>query len=182
MSTQRYFRLSKKWYVVLISLYSFNDVINVTSALCTSDVPTGEASTVLNVSTQRYFRLSKKKCLNVPKKRCFRLSKKRCLNVPKKRCFRLSKERCLNVSKKRCFKPSKERCLNVSKKRTSRQGPLSVWCINTFWARAFMHRVGQNHIFIRIYTVYIRYFGQGNHHTYGHIRCEYTVLGKGFHA
>jgi len=24
--------------------------------------------------------------------------------------------------------------------------------------------------------VYIRYFWQGNHHTYGHIRCVYTVL------
>jgi len=33
-------------------------------------------------------------------------------------------------------------------------------------------RVGQNHI----YTMYIRYFWQGNHHTYGHIRCVYTVL------
>ena len=28
-------------------------------------------------------------------------------------------------------------------------------------------RVGQNHI----YTAYIRYFWQGNHQTYGHIRC-----------
>jgi len=27
-----------------------------------------------------------------------------------------------------------------------------------------------------VYTVYIRYFEQGNHHTYGHIRCPYTVL------
>jgi len=25
-------------------------------------------------------------------------------------------------------------------------------------------------------TVHIRYFKQGNHHTYGHIRCAYTVL------
>jgi hypothetical protein len=33
-------------------------------------------------------------------------------------------------------------------------------------------RVGQNHI----YTVYIRYFWQGNHQIYGHIRCIYTVL------
>jgi len=36
-------------------------------------------------------------------------------------------------------------------------------------------RVGQNQIFIR-YTVYIRYFWQETHHTYGHIRCVYTVL------
>jgi len=27
-----------------------------------------------------------------------------------------------------------------------------------------------------IYTVYVRYFWQGNHHIYGHIRCIYTVL------
>jgi hypothetical protein len=33
-------------------------------------------------------------------------------------------------------------------------------------------RVGQNHI----YTVYIRYFWQGNHQIYGHLRCIYTVL------
>jgi len=35
-----------------------------------------------------------------------------------------------------------------------------------------MCRVGQNHI----YTVYIRYFWQGNHQIYGHIRCIYTGL------
>jgi len=35
-----------------------------------------------------------------------------------------------------------------------------------------MYRVGQNHI----YTVYIRYFWQGNHQIYGYIRCIYTVL------
>ena len=35
-----------------------------------------------------------------------------------------------------------------------------------------MCRVGQNHI----YTVYIRYFWQGNYEIYGHIRCIYTVL------
>jgi hypothetical protein len=33
-------------------------------------------------------------------------------------------------------------------------------------------RVGQNHI----YTMYVRYFWQGNHRIYGHIRCIYTVL------
>jgi hypothetical protein len=27
-----------------------------------------------------------------------------------------------------------------------------------------------------MYTVYIRYFWQGNHQVYGHIRCEYMVL------
>jgi hydrogenase maturation factor len=35
-----------------------------------------------------------------------------------------------------------------------------------------MYRVGQNHI----YTVYIRYFWQGNFQIYGYIRCIYTVL------
>jgi len=33
-------------------------------------------------------------------------------------------------------------------------------------------RVGQN----QIYTVCIRYFWQGNHQIYGHIKCIYTVL------
>jgi hypothetical protein len=44
--------------------------------------------------------------------------------------------------------------------------------------------LAQNHIFIRryVYTVYIRYFNLGNHHTYGHIRCVYTVLANPKHA
>jgi hypothetical protein len=33
-------------------------------------------------------------------------------------------------------------------------------------------KVGQNHI----YTVLVRYFWQGNHQIYGHIRYVYTVL------
>jgi hypothetical protein len=41
-----------------------------------------------------------------------------------------------------------------------------------------MCRVGQNHI----YTVYIRYFWQGNHQIYGHIRCIYTVLANTTHV
>jgi hypothetical protein len=41
-----------------------------------------------------------------------------------------------------------------------------------FHACELMSRVGQNHI----YTVYIRYFWQGNHQIYGHTRCIYTVL------
>jgi len=36
----------------------------------------------------------------------------------------------------------------------------------------YVSRVGQNHT----YTVYIRYFCQGNHQIYGHIQCIYTVL------
>ena len=39
-------------------------------------------------------------------------------------------------------------------------------------ASKFITRVCQNHI----YTVYIRYFWQGIHQIYGHIRCIYTVL------
>ena len=47
-------------------------------------------------------------------------------------------------------------------------------CVYKLVRRCFllMYRVGQNHI----YTVYIRYFWQGNHQIYGHIRCIYTVL------
>ena len=30
-------------------------------------------------------------------------------------------------------------------------------------------------IHLQVFTVYIRYFRQGNRHTYGHIRCVYTV-------
>jgi hypothetical protein len=41
-------------------------------------------------------------------------------------------------------------------------------------AAAHLNRVGQNHT----YTVYVRYFWQGNHQIYGHIRCTYTVLAK----
>jgi len=41
-----------------------------------------------------------------------------------------------------------------------------------------MCRVGQKHI----YTVYIRYFWQGNHQIYGHIRCAYTVLANPIHV
>ena len=40
-----------------------------------------------------------------------------------------------------------------------------------------MIRVGQNHI----YTVYVRYFWQGNHQIYGHMRCIYTVLDNPTH-
>jgi len=43
--------------------------------------------------------------------------------------------------------------------------------------RSCITRVGQNHI----YTVYIRYFWQGNHQMYGYIRCIYTVLANPMH-
>jgi hypothetical protein len=41
-----------------------------------------------------------------------------------------------------------------------------------------MFRVGQNHI----YTVYPRYFWQGDHQIYGHIRSVYTVLANPNHV
>jgi hypothetical protein len=46
-----------------------------------------------------------------------------------------------------------------------------VLCVNLKHSLCVV-RVGQNHIC----TVYIRYFWQGNHQIYGHIRCIYTVL------
>ena len=38
------------------------------------------------------------------------------------------------------------------------------------------HIVLARTIHVQVYTVYIRNFKQGNHHTYGHIQCRYTVL------
>jgi hypothetical protein len=43
---------------------------------------------------------------------------------------------------------------------------------------SLIRRVGQNHI----YTVYLRYFWQGNHQIYGHIRCIYMVLANPTHT
>jgi len=47
----------------------------------------------------------------------------------------------------------------------------------------FLARPGRNSfvelariIHLWVYTVYVQHFWQGNHHTYGHIRCVYTVL------
>jgi len=61
------------------------------------------------------------------------------------------------------------------------KGLLFVWAGNCtanlqHWQR--MCRFGQNHI----YTVHIRYFWQGNHQIYGHIRCIYTVLANPTHV
>jgi hypothetical protein len=47
----------------------------------------------------------------------------------------------------------------------------SMWSSDRSCVKA---RVGQNHIYT--YTVYIRYFWQGYHQIYGHIRCTYTAL------
>jgi hypothetical protein len=48
-----------------------------------------------------------------------------------------------------------------------------VGCTYIGWART---------IYLYVYTVYIRYFKQGNHHTYGHTRCVYTVLANPTHT
>jgi len=49
----------------------------------------------------------------------------------------------------------------------------NVKCVWTVHRDCATHicRVGQNHI----YMVYIRYFGQGNHQIYGHIRYIYVL-------
>jgi hypothetical protein len=39
-----------------------------------------------------------------------------------------------------------------------------------------IYRVGQNHTYICIYTVYVRHFWQGKYRTYGRIRCTNMVL------
>jgi hypothetical protein len=55
---------------------------------------------------------------------------------------------------------------------SSQFGPVAVWLdLYVFF------RVGQNHI----YTVYVRYFWQGKHQIYGHIRCIYMVLANPSH-
>jgi hypothetical protein len=47
-----------------------------------------------------------------------------------------------------------------------------------FWLALHpMHQIGNRHK----YTVYVRYFWQGNHQIYGHIRCIYTVLANPIH-
>ena len=52
-----------------------------------------------------------------------------------------------------------------------------VWDIILKLIVLHIFKVGQNHI----YTVHIRYFWQGNHQIYGHIRCIYTVLANPTH-
>ena len=41
-------------------------------------------------------------------------------------------------------------------------------------------RVGKNQTFIGR-SMYKRYFWQGDHHTYGHVQCVYTVLANPTH-
>jgi hypothetical protein len=58
----------------------------------------------------------------------------------------------------------------------------NTWCLQGCccelkWCLYNTCRVGQNHI----YTVYKRYFWQGNHQIYGNIRCIYTVLANPKH-
>jgi hypothetical protein len=59
---------------------------------------------------------------------------------------------------------------------------INTWCTHGHFSREMtkhtaIYRVGQNHT----YTVCIRYFWQGNHQTYGHIRCIYTDLANPSH-
>jgi len=56
--------------------------------------------------------------------------------------------------------------------RAGKDGAWSMHIEDLSRQRWGMVRVGQNHI----YTVYIRYFWQGNHQIFGHIRCIYMVL------
>jgi hypothetical protein len=49
---------------------------------------------------------------------------------------------------------------------------IRLWPALRIWIDCDICRDGQNHI----YTVRLRYFWQGNHQIYGHIRCIYTVL------
>jgi hypothetical protein len=60
------------------------------------------------------------------------------------------------------------------------------------WPELLWSRIGWNHVYtqlctvflagkspkIRSHTVCIQYFWQGNHHTYGHIRCVYSIFGR----
>ena len=50
------------------------------------------------------------------------------------------------------------------------------WRQQRRWHEKGGTRAGQNHIHFKVYTVDIRYCWQGYHHTYGHLRCRYTVL------
>jgi hypothetical protein len=58
-------------------------------------------------------------------------------------------------------------------------GVYMVFLAGSFYS---MCRVGQNHIYIYIYTVYMQYFWQGPHQIYGHIRCIHTILANPKHV
>jgi hypothetical protein len=80
--------------------------------------------------------------------------------------------------KMRSIRRSIRRChsaLEMSASKTKRFLHVKSYMLNLLLN---MSRVGQNHI----YTVYIRYFWQGNHQIYGHIRCIYTVLANPKHV
>ena len=55
---------------------------------------------------------------------------------------------------------------------TQKNGHCSFVLLHLFLATPLFFSVGQNHIC----TVYIRYFWQGNHQIYGHIRCVIYAL------
>ena len=76
-------------------------------------------------------------------------------------------------------------CVNLHRHLWTLSQNCTLFLIDTGSPRCTVERicrVGQNHIYIRcMYTVYIRYFMQGNHQIYGHIRCIYTVLANPTH-
>ena len=69
--------------------------------------------------------------------------------------------------------PPKASVLHSCSHRLQSLVSVPVWKI---WVH--MCRVGQNHK----YTVYKRYFWQGNHQIYVHLRCIYTVLANPTHV
>ena len=64
---------------------------------------------------------------------------------------------------------------------------LPMYCLYTVFLAgklpcigSYMVRLARN-IHLLVYTVHIWYFWQGNHHTYGHVRCVCTVLANSVH-
>jgi len=59
-----------------------------------------------------------------------------------------------------------------------------TWQLQLLWSSPVILRVGQSHIYMYLYTAYIRYFWQGNHQIYDHIWCIYrhTVLANPTHS
>jgi hypothetical protein len=73
----------------------------------------------------------------------------------------------------RCYQAAT--CTNLNKPQGTVRLPPAPFKLNPTYCQAAscnICRVGQNHV----YTVYIRYFWQGNHRIYGHIRGICTVL------
>jgi hypothetical protein len=110
-----------------------------------------------------------------------------------RRCMRACVQWLLCLVKCMCTHACKQQWRALAAKLPSIPPVISTakrcWCVHA--CAGFVRRVGQNHTHKRvhrgnyhinrvgqnhIYTVYIRYFWQGHHKIYGHIRCIYTVL------